>query len=230
MNNAILKLAVLDMAGTTIDVADEVPKALQEAFAHSRLDVPVEAISEMRGRSKREAIQDLVSRLTAGDPGNTGLSDQIFDAFRRRLHERYLTGVRPIAGAADTLRWLQAHNIAVILTTGFDRELANLLIEKSDWGKDLLSGLVCADDVSRGRPEPDMILRAMDILSLGNPAAVAVVGDTTADLEAGNRAGAGYVIGVLSGAHSREELGKHPHTVLLDSIADLPSWLEKRGS
>ena len=51
---------------------------------------------------------------------------------------------------------------------------------------------------------------------------VAVVGDTTPDLEAGWNAGLGQIIGVLAGAHGRERLHKAPHTNIVGSVADLP--------
>jgi phosphoglycolate phosphatase-like HAD superfamily hydrolase len=54
-----------------------------------------------------------------------------------------------------------------------------------------------------------------------DPAAVVVVGDTLSDLEAGARAGAGAVIGVLTGAHSRATLLTGPHTELIDDITQL---------
>ena len=51
---------------------------------------------------------------------------------------------------------------------------------------------------------------------------VAVAGDTTSDLLAGTRAGAGVVAGVLTGAHARAELERVPHTHIIDSVAELP--------
>ena len=42
-------------------------------------------------------------------------------------------------------------------------------------------------DVGRGRPAPDLILGAMERLGVDDPGAVAVVGDTVSDLEAGAR-------------------------------------------
>ena len=66
-------------------------------------------------------------------------------------------------------------------------------------------------DVGRGRPAPDLILGAMDRLGVDDPGAVAVVGDTVSDLEAGHAAGAGAVIGVLSGAHDEAPLAAAPH-------------------
>lgn len=51
---------------------------------------------------------------------------------------------------------------------------------------------------------------------------VAIVGDTPLDLQAGMNARAGWVIGVLSGAHGLETLGRTAHTHLLPSVAALP--------
>ena len=80
-------------------------------------------------------------------------------------------------------------------------------------------------DAGRGRPWPDMILTAVLRLRIDDVAEVAVVGDTASDLVAGTRSGASAVIGVLSGAHSRHELARAPHTHLIDSVADLPGLL-----
>ena len=51
------------------------------------------------------------------------------------------------------------------------------------------------------------------------------VGDTTSDLVAGTRSGALVVAGVLTGAHSAEELAEAPHTHLLASVQELPGLL-----
>jgi phosphoglycolate phosphatase-like HAD superfamily hydrolase len=53
--------------------------------------------------------------------------------------------------------------------------------------------------------------------------AVANVGDTALDLEAGSNAGVGWNIGVFSGAHDRETLQAAPHTHLIASVSALGS-------
>ena len=66
-----------------------------------------------------------------------------------------------------------------------------------------------------------MILLAMKLTAVDDPARVANVGDTTLDLESAARAGVRWNIGVLSGAHSREALERAPHTHIIQSVADL---------
>ena len=61
-------------------------------------------------------------------------------------------------------------------------------------------------------------------------ASVLVVGDTISDLEAAARAEAGWSVGVLSGAHKRSQLQSCPHSVILESVAELPGWLNQLGA
>jgi phosphoglycolate phosphatase-like HAD superfamily hydrolase len=68
-----------------------------------------------------------------------------------------------------------------------------------------------------------MIYRPMMDLDVTDVGRVAVVGDTALDLQAGANARAGWVIGVLSGAHDLETLGATAHTHLVPSVACLPT-------
>jgi phosphoglycolate phosphatase-like HAD superfamily hydrolase len=54
---------------------------------------------------------------------------------------------------------------------------------------------------------------------------VVVVGDTANDLLSGFRAGAGAVVGVLTGAHDRALLCAAPHTHLVDDVTRVPDVL-----
>jgi len=63
------------------------------------------------------------------------------------------------------------------------------------------------------------------VRSIHGVSRVAVIGDTVLDLQAGMNARAGWVVGVLTGAHPIEMLGATPHTHLLTSIAGPPALL-----
>ena len=66
-----------------------------------------------------------------------------------------------------------------------------------------------------------MILAAMKRAGVTDPARVAKVGDTPADLQEGTAAGCGFVIGFTNGSHTRGELEAHPHTHLIASLREL---------
>jgi phosphoglycolate phosphatase len=78
---------------------------------------------------------------------------------------------------------------------------------------------VCGCDSGFGmKPGPGMVEAFCLRLSL-QPAEVAVVGDTLHDLHMGRAAGAGLVVGVLSGAGTREVLESHCDHLLEDVLA-----------
>ncbi|WP_231114568.1 HAD family hydrolase [Lentzea aerocolonigenes] len=111
----------------------------------------------------------------------------------------------------------------VALTTGFDRPIVDGLLEVLGWGEDVLDAVVCVDDVPAGRPAPYMIYRAMELTGTRDVRRVLTAGDTVRDLEAGTNSGAGFVVGVLSGGQTEDELKLHPHTHLLGSVAEIPA-------
>lgn len=216
-----LDLVVFDMIGTTIQASEKIPQAFVSAFAGEGVQLTSTDVSSVRGKSKREAIQELLLKH-AGDKFAEHRSDVVYAAFKAQLLECYRQGpVSAIDGAEETFDWCRSHSIRTSLTTGFDHELAAVLIDKLGW-LELVDALVCNDDVSAGRPAPDLILAAMSRLKLADVARVASVGDTVSDLEAGANAGTRWNIGVLSGAHSKQQLSAAPHTALIDSVANLP--------
>jgi len=84
---------------------------------------------------------------------------------------------------------------------------------------ELVEALVCADDGLPVKPAPDPVLRICGALEVV-PARTAVVGDAVADLGMGRAAGAGRVIGVLTGAGDRSTLAPLADLVL-ESVQDL---------
>ena len=76
------------------------------------------------------------------------------------------------------------------------------------------------------KPGPGMV-RAFCAAAGLAPGAVAMVGDSLHDLGAGRSAGAGLVVGVLTGPAGRADLAPHADIVLA-SIAELPAALDRR--
>jgi len=216
-----LDLVVFDMIGTTVQASEKIPQAFVTAFAGEGVHLTCKDVSSIRGKSKREAIQELLL-VHAGEKVAKHRSDKVYAAFKAELLECYRDApVTAIDGAEATFDWCRQQSIRTSLTTGFDHELATVLINHLGW-LDLVDVLVCNDDVAAGRPAPDLILAAMSRLQLADVARVASVGDTVSDLEAGANAGTRWNIGVLSGAHTREQLSAVPHSALIDSVASLP--------
>lgn len=219
-----IRLVALDMAGTTVDDGGAVEEAFQSALdavgltAGDLLDDPRAYIRRTMGQSK-------ISVFTALLGGDRHRAERANVAFEEAFDEAVGRGeVTAVDGAASALATLRAAGMRLCLTTGFSPATRDRVVAALGWeGKVDLT--LSPADAGRGRPWPDMILTAVLRLRIDDVAEVAVVGDTSSDLIAGTRAGASIVVGVLNGAHSREELSAAPHTHLLASVAELPDLL-----
>lgn len=213
-----LDLVICDMAGTTVEDAGQVPAAFTAALAEQGIVLSPAEVNAVRGASKRQTIH----ALTPEGSDRAARSAATYAAFVRHLKAAFAQGVRPVAGAVETFRWLRERGVKIALDTGFDREITNLLLTALDWQTGVVDAVVCGDEVSAGRPAPYLIFRCLEAAGVQSVHRVAAIGDTVLDLQAGHHAGVRWNIGVLSGAHRREQLAREPHTHLIAHVGELP--------
>jgi phosphonatase-like hydrolase len=219
-----IELVVFDMAGTTVSEGGAVYQCLRDTLAANGLDVSSNAVHEVKGMDKYEALRILIERSAMREELAPGL-DAIHEDFVERMIEFYRSdpSVGETPGASDTFRRLRRAGVKVALNTGFSRDIAQTLIDRLGWERDeLVDASVTSDEVERGRPHPDMIRRLMLKLGVDDSRRVAKVGDTPADLLEGKNAGCGLVVGVTQGSCAREQLERYPHDHLIGSVAELP--------
>jgi phosphoglycolate phosphatase len=128
------------------------------------------------------------------------------------------TLARPLADLRPLLLEIRSGGRHVAIATTDDRAPTERTIAALGLG-DLVDAIVCADDGLPVKPAPDMILRMCATVGVA-PARTAVVGDAPADLRMGRAAGAGRVIGVLTGVGGLADLDPLADLVL-GSVADL---------
>jgi phosphonatase-like hydrolase len=219
-----VRLVAMDMAGTTVADDGAVEEAFQAALDAVGLTAgdldgdPNSYIRRTMGQSKIAVFTELLG-------GDHHLAERANRAFEAGFDGSVDRGeVTAMPGAADAFAALRVAGVRTCLTTGFSPATRDRILTALGWEGAVDLALSPAD-AGRGRPWPDMILTAVLRLRVDDVAEVAVVGDTTSDLVAGSRSGASRVIGVLTGAHTRSELARAPHTHLVDSVADLPALL-----
>lgn len=127
-----------------------------------------------------------------------------------------------VAGLAETLQALTSRGLVLGIATNDSEEGAMNSLAPFDV-LDHFAYIAGYDSGHGAKPGPGMVegfCRATGF----DAAAVAVVGDSRHDMEMGRNAGAGLLVGVLTGAGGHDDLAPHAHHVL-ESITELEALL-----
>jgi phosphonatase-like hydrolase len=217
-----IKMVVFDMAGTTVNEHNVVYKTLCKTINESGVEISLDTVLEHgAGKEKFQAIKDILKALHRDDIDVLS----VFEEFKIQLDEAYNNlEVTSIEGVEEVVQNLKNQNIKVVLNTGYNSAVANHLLTKMSWHEgEHYDALVTADDVEKGRPYPDMIIKAMEIFDIDNAKYVLKAGDSAIDIEEGKNANCGITVGVLSGAQTRAQLETVNPDYILDSLASLTS-------
>ncbi len=215
-----IKLVIFDIAGTIIEDRGEVVDAFAAALAKNGMQIGKDELKRWKGASKREVIRHFAEQHGSGELEKR--VESTYGSFREELERAYSERLTAIAGAELTFAWCRERDIKLATTTGFYREVSELVFRRLGWD-DVFEANVSSSDVKHGRPAPFMIFHAMETSNVRDVRQVINVGDTPLDLQSGKNAGVRGVVGVLTGAHDRASLERESHTQIIASVAELRS-------
>lgn len=146
----------------------------------------------------------------------------MIDTYRTHNLAAHDAMVRPYPGVTQVVHELAARGTKLAVVTskrrhGTLRGLASLGLERA------FHHLVCADDVTRAKPHPEPVLRALEALGVA-PERAAFVGDSTHDMESGRAAGVSTVA-VLWGPFTRASLEPTCPSCFVESATELRAAL-----
>jgi phosphonatase-like hydrolase len=222
-----IKLAVFDIAGTTVADKNFVGKAFQKAFYDFGFEIGEEDANTLMGYKKTLAIERMLQRLDA--EFDAALIDDIHESFTAEMLDFYTYDpqVKPLPAAEEVFLWCKENGIRVALNTGFPKVIADAIISRLQWkDKNLVDDYIASDEVSEGRPRPFMIEQLMFRADVDDPMLVAKTGDTEVDIEEGKAAGCGLVVAVTTGACQRSELEEYQPNYIIDSLSEFPSLVK----
>jgi phosphoglycolate phosphatase-like HAD superfamily hydrolase len=131
-----------------------------------------------------------------------------------------VTLARPFTDIRRLFLNIHRLGIQIAIATTDDREPTRAML--AAFGvQDFVTTMVCADEGIQAKPAPDMAMTVCRQMNV-DPCHVVVIGDTAADLQMARSAGAGYVVGVLSGVGSLANL-----TPLADILIDTIDTLQE---
>jgi phosphoglycolate phosphatase-like HAD superfamily hydrolase len=191
-------LVLLDVDGTLVDSNDLHAMAWVDALRDQRFEADFAAVRPLIGMGGDKLLPCLTG-VEADSPEGKRISAHRGEIFT----ERYLPRARAFRGTRALLETLRRTGFDLHVASSAQREELERLLQQAELA-DLLPNRTSSEDVAKSKPDPDILLVALQ-RAKHTPAGAWMLGDTPYDAEAAQRAGVAFV-GVLSGGHTREAL------------------------
>lgn len=251
-----LQAVILDWAGTVLDFGSCAPvAAVMEAFRSLDVPITLEQARAPMGKAKREHILAIFQVPEVAERWQSIHSSEIeagvqsvYDQFLP-IQQRVLSNHADlIPGCLETIEHCRQRGMKIGSSTGYTRELMEILVPIAAEQGYRPDAILCAGDVSPGRPAPWMCLENARQLGISPLRSLMKVDDTVVGIEAGLNAGM-WTVGVAASgnlvgltlkdfealepeerdhrvADARQELLSAGAHVVVDTIADLPAAMD----
>jgi pyrophosphatase PpaX len=213
MNNNITTL-LFDLDGTLINTNDLIVASFTETLNHY-----------YPGRYQREDIlpfmgPPLYDSFYSIDPERV---DEMVARYRKHNLEHHDSLVTEFKGVYETIRTLKenGYKLAIVSTKKRDGIEKGLRLTKLDEFFQVVIGL---DDVEKAKPDPEPVLKALDLIG-SVPEEAIMVGDNHHDILAGQNAGT-KTAAVAWSLKGREYLAQFNPDYMLETMPDLLTILE----
>jgi HAD superfamily hydrolase (TIGR01549 family) len=213
---------LFDLDGTLVDSVYQHVLAWREALEAGGIRLSVWRIHRRIGMSGGLMVNALAREtgMHLGPEEVTRLQQVHKDAYRRLADQ-----VRPLPGACELLAYLREHGVPHAIATSGKIESAQYALDALGVGKETV--VVTRDMVLRAKPDPDLFLKAAEMLG-ANILNSFVVGDSVWDLLAARRARA-MGVGLMSGGYGGDELERAGAYRVYQDPADLLEHLDELG-
>ncbi len=201
-----LRAVVLDWAGTTQDFGSQAPVgAFMEVFARFGVPITTAQARGPMGIYKLDHIRAVAAMPEVADRWRNAYGSECTEDDVQTMYLELVPiqeDVLPrfcalIPGTVEAIAQVRARGYKVGSTTGYPRSVGEIAARSAIEQGYEPDVMICADEVPAGRPEPWMLLRAMEQMRVFPPSAVVKVGDTAADIEEGLNAGT-WTVGVTN--------------------------------
>ncbi|MEM3726558.1 MAG: HAD family hydrolase [Candidatus Bathyarchaeia archaeon] len=212
-----VKGLLLDLDGTIVDSREAYLEAAKKAFtAIGEKNFDVKAVMEIPKRLEQNLpINDIVKTVDA---------QKFLDIYLKAYYGVTADKTRLMPNVQDSIKRLaEKTKLALITMRYVPKEKIIEELERFGLAK-YFQHVTTALDTHSPKPSPEALIKCAEKLRV-QTCDCAVVGDSVADVRAGKNAGA-KTVAVLSGLFSRRELAKEKPDLILESLSQLPDFLE----
>jgi phosphonoacetaldehyde hydrolase len=225
-----------------VDCGSRAPvEAFRAAFEHERVPITVAEARAPMGLAKRDHIATITamprvrgewSSIHGKAPSDADV-DRIYHQFLPLQRELLLANSRVIDGAIDALAAFRARGLKIGSTTGYVKELMDVLVPDAARQGLSVDAMFCPSDVPAGRPAPFMCWLNAIRLGIHPTWRMVKIGDTIADIDEGRAAGM-WTIGITKTGNevglSAEELNALPIGDLSSRVVAAEERLKRAGA
>jgi phosphonoacetaldehyde hydrolase len=200
-----VQACIFDWAGTVCDSGVFAPVlTFQQLFVEEGVPITAEEVRKPMGVHKRLHIQRILALPEVKERWNTKHGSYPTNQDAERIYEKSLDATldllpansRMIKGVPETMDKLRKdYGIKIGSSTGYTSEIMQRLKVQASGEGYTPDSYVTSDEVTTGRPAPNMIYLNMIRLDVHPAQAVVKVDDTTSGIEAGLHAGC-WTVGI----------------------------------
>jgi phosphonoacetaldehyde hydrolase len=144
--------------------------------------------------------------------------------------DKYTTLVPELSEALNIIRSL---DMKIGSTTGYNNEMMEIVTAAAAKQGYIADSVVCATDVSAGRPAPWMAFRNAEKLGIYPMQAIVKIGDTISDIQEGNNAGM-WSVGVVMSSNemglTRDEINQMDKADLEKRVVEVRNTFLNAGA
>src|SRR4028118_417979 len=193
-----IKAVIFDLDGTLLDNNDVHLKAWKQYLKENNKQIPDEDFKEnISGRTNKDAIEHIYQKEMTEDEASKYYLEK--EEIYRKM---YRSDIAPITGLQDFLEELHKHKIAMAIATSGIQINIDFMFDHVPIKK-YFKKIVNSGDVSKGKPDPEIFLKAAEVLHMPTENCI-VFEDSIAGVRAGKSAGMKVV--ALTTTHTPKEL------------------------
>ena len=203
-----IKAVLFDLDGTLIDTAADFVRIIGKMSVENNWQAPPEAEIREQVSAGASAMVRLMLRYN----DQTEVSEETLLEFRQQFLDDYEADIcvnsHVFPALEAVLTTLETKGVPWGIVTNKPRYLAEKLLTALELDE-RCAVLVCPDDVSRTKPDPEPMYMALEKLGIprGASGCVLYVGDHIRDIEAGNAAGMSTILAAYGYIPSEDQKG-----------------------
>lgn len=196
LHNLSIQSIIFDLDGTLIDTEPSAAQAVEECFAHWKIELLQEDARFVTGRTWESAFDYIFSKYSLPLPRK-----KIENAVSKRYREILENHLVVVPGSVQAVKNL-SQNYSLALVSGSTREEVLWALRKLEI-ENHFQIILGAEDYPRSKPQPDGFLKALQHLNCP-PEKSLIFEDSTAGITAARTAGT-WIAAITSTNHFQQD-------------------------